>query len=296
MSDYFERKRVVKECKRYIETHLYDDVDFDDLAEIMHISSMSIRRYFEEVGGYSVHGYSRLRRIHMAGRALRRGEDVAKAFKSSGFKSMSGFTKAFTEIFGVSPWAFAKTRGMDLMEEPQIMKRSAFNIVGYMFEGTAPIKWEDHGAYYIIQDFPNVSEREWERIGGGAEMIGTWMEKNGTPYYIFGPGVDFVQYIPVPLGTLYVPGGDFAVFPAPKPMDSNDSTVICENIQITWYYALEQWLPDSDYLLDKTRIPYEYYLNGNNLVCVPIIPKIKPKPKPQKRKKKQPQGDTETTE
>ncbi len=173
------------------------------------------------------------------------------------------------------------------MAEPKIMKRPPFHIVGYLFAGTAPFNWEESGAYYVIQNFPEVSPREWARIGGGFDMVGTWMEKDGEFYYIFGPGVQEVQYVPKQLGTLYVPGGEFAVFPVERPKDLRDSTVLCENVQVTWYYALSQWLPDSDYELDESRIPYEYYLDGNNQVCVPVVPKIKPKSKSKKRKKQQ---------
>ena len=289
MADYNERKKAVKDCKRYIETHLYEKITIHDLASHAHTSDMSIRRYFVEIGGYTVHQYVRLRRIHMAARYLRHGGDVATAFKASCFSSQSGFAKAFQEIYGVTPWEFVKTRGMALMKEPKITKRPGFHIVGYTFLGTEPINWEDCGAYYITQDFPSVSPREWARIGGGFDMVGTWVEKEGEFYYIFGPGVREVRYVPKPMDTIYIPGGKFAAFPVQKPDRIEDSTVICENVQVTWFYALNQWLPDSDYELDESRTPYEFYLDGNNLIYVPIVPKIKPTK--QKARKKQ-----ETTE
>ena len=119
MSNYNERKRVVKSCKRYIETHLYDKLTLTELAQQCHVSEMSLRRYFNEIGGYSVHDYIRLRRIHMAARYLRHGGNVDTAFQTSGFASKSGFAKAFEEIIGVTPWAFADTDGVDLMEARQ---------------------------------------------------------------------------------------------------------------------------------------------------------------------------------
>ncbi len=296
MGNYNDRKKMVKDCKRYIETHLYDKLSVQLLAKIAHASDATLRRSFDEIGGYSVHQYIRLRRIHMAARYLRHGGDVENAFRGSGFSSKSGFAEAFTDIYGITPWEFAKSRGMELMQEPKIMRRPDFHIVGYMFLGVTPTSWEDSGAYYIIQDFPEVSAREWARIGGRFDMIGTWMELDGESYYIFGPGVKEVRYIPKPLGTLYVPGGEFAVFPVEKPKNPEDSTVLCENVQVTWYYALSQWLPDSDYELDESRIPYEFYLDGNNLVCVPIVPKIKPKEKPQKRNRTRSNRSKATTE
>lgn len=267
---------TVRACKRYIESHLCEEVTPQKLAEIYNCSYGSLRRYFREIGGYSVRQYTNLRRVHMVARRLREGSNVEDVLDGSGFGSRSGCADAFTAYYGITPWKFAKSRGMELMPEPEIMERSDFTIVGYLFPTERLNDWENNGAYWILQKFPEVSEREWNRIGGGAEMIGTWTEIDGKFYYIFGPGLERVQYIPVPLGKMAVAGGLFAVFPSEKPKNSNDTTVICENMQVTWYYALNQWLPDSDYYLDKTRIAYEYYLNGNNLACVPIIPKIQP--------------------
>ena len=287
MKEKRDQKAIVKACKRYIETHLGEEISNDSLAKQMDVPSRSLWRYFQNIGGYSVTEYIRLRKVHIAARYLRHGSSVTGAFEGRFFRSMTNFVNAFTDYYGISPWEFAKTRGTALMAEPKIMRRPAFHIVGYVFKGTELIDWENSGAYYITQDFPDVPAREWARIGGRFDMIGTWMEKNGESWYIFGPGVSEVRYVPVPLDTLYVPGGLFAAFPVEKPKTPNDSTVICENVQVTWYYALSQWLPDSDYELDESRIPYEYYLDGNNQVCVPVVPKIKPKSKSKKRKKQQ---------
>ncbi len=108
MADYNERKKAVKDCKRYIETHLYEKITIHDLASHAHISDMSLRRYFVEIGGYTIHEYVRLRRIHMAARYLRHGGDVATAFKASCFSSQSGFAKAFSAIYGVTPLGIRK--------------------------------------------------------------------------------------------------------------------------------------------------------------------------------------------
>ena len=78
------------------------------------------------------------------------------------------------------------------------------------------------------------------------------------------------------MDTCFVPGGLFAVFPVEKPKNPEDSTVLCENVQVTWFYALKQWMPDSDYELDESRIAYEYYLDGQNSVCVPVVSRNKP--------------------
>ena len=280
-----KQKAIVKACKRYIETHLYEDITLESLAEMYELPSRTLWRYFKNIGKYTVPEYIRLRKVHVAARSLMHGKTVKDARESAFFRSNTHFTESFTAYYGVSPWRFKKTRGMELMTEPDIMCRPEFYIVGYIFEGTELIDWETSGAYYIIQDFPEVSARDWARIGGGADMIGTWMVKDGRHYYIFGPGVSEVRFVPKQCASYYVPGGLFAAFPVNKPKDPEDSTVLCENVQVTWFYALKQWIPASDYKVDKTRVPYEYYLDGENLVCVPIVPKNEP---PQEKEYKKP--------
>lgn len=292
MADYNERKRIVKNCKRYIEAHLFDKLTLSGLAQQCHVSEMSLRRYFNEIGHYSVHEYIRLRRIHMAARYLRHGGNVETAYQVSCFASRSGFAKAFEEAFGVTPWEFARTAGTDLMQEPTIMQRPGFHIVGYVFSGTPPIDWENDGAYYVIQDIPSVSAREWARIGGGFDMVGAWTERDGEALFFFGPGVREVRYVPKHLDTLHVPGGQFAVFAVEMPADPTDTAVLRENVQVTWYYALKQWLPDSDYLLDETRVPYEFYLDRDSRIFVPIVPKIRsngPRRRGKKKTEKKPE-------
>jgi hypothetical protein len=78
----------------------------------------------------------------------------------------------------------------------------------------------------------------------------------------------------------------FAAFPVERPERIEDSTAVCENVQVTWFFALNQWLPDSDYELDESRIPYEFYLDGNNLIYVPVVPKIRPPEKKRSTRKR----------
>ena len=104
-------------------------------------------------------------------------------------------------------------------------------------------------------------------------MISVWIENKKAAAYITGPGVKQVQYIPKHMKSVHIPGGLFAAF---RMAESENNTMLWENARVTWYYAYEQWMPDSDYLIDGARLPYEYYLDGNNLVYVPIKPKIDP--------------------
>lgn len=272
MRDYASKLKMMKECRRYIDDHLYEDITPENLAAYFHYSYGSFRRIFQEIGGYSVYQYIRLRKIQKAAKYLRHGGDLDSAAKISGYKTHAGFYKAFLEVYGVSPSDFIRTRGQGMMTEPKIMKMPDFYVVGYVMRGEGETDPEECGAYWIAQEFPDVSPQEWARIGGGLEMVGIWADKEEDRFYIIGPRVKKVRYVPEPMESHFVPGGKFAVFPvAPSP----DNTLLWENVRVTWFYAYKQWLPDSDYIADESRIPYEFYLDNENKIFVPIRPKIR---------------------
>lgn len=273
MRNYTEHMKMMKECRGYIETHLYEELKPEDLAAHFNYSYASFRRIFREIGGYTIYEYIRLRRIQNAAKYLRHGGDLRTAVKTSGFKTSAGFYKAFLDVYGMIPSEFMLTKGKDLMTEPRIVQKPGFYVVGYVLPGELGVNQEERGGYWIAKEFPDVSPREYARIGGGLEMIGVWDDRADRPVYIIGPGVKSVQYIPAPMEKHFVPGGTFAAFPVPE---SKNNTMLWENVKVTWFYAYKQWIPDSDYIVDEDRVPYEYYLDGENLIYVPVEPKIKP--------------------
>ena len=291
MKDYEVNLSMMKKCRLYIDANLdkNDLLKGPELAKHFKYSYTNFRRIFMAIGGYEVSEYIQMRRVQKAAMCLRKGEDLSAAVRSSGYVSKSGLRRAFYNVYGMTLSAFAQTRGQELMREPEIMTREGFTVVGYRLLGPKVVEPENCGAYWIAQDYPNVSFREYGRIGGGNEMIGVWAKENGQNYYLHGPGVSKVRYVPEGMMASEVPGGQFAVFRVEKPPDRPlppnepgpygtysvpDNTLLCENFRVTWYYGLHQWLPDSDWFYDKGRIPYEYSLNEDQLICIPVKPKI----------------------
>ncbi len=119
---------------------------------------------------------------------LRKGEYLSAAMLSSGYESKNGLRRAFVSIYGMTPSEFAKSQGQALMKEPEIVMQEGFTVVGYRLPGPEAVVPENNGAFWIAQDFPDVSPREYGRIGGGDEMIGVWAKDNGKNVYVFGPG------------------------------------------------------------------------------------------------------------
>ena len=274
MRDADEIRKKVKEGKRYIEEHLYEKgLNADQLALVLGLSKSGLWRSFTEFGGYTVEQHIRIRRLQKAARNLRNGARIEDEADKCDYGTVSGFARAFESVYGITPWEFAKTKGKCLMPEPKITEHVPFYIVGYVFPGDDGFNPEDTGAYWITQDFPKVSSREYARIGGGSDMVATWSVRDGQQVYIMGAPVKRIQYIPKLMDSERIPGGSFAVFPVES---TSDNTILCEDIRATWFFALHQWLPDSDYEVDDTRKSFEYYLAGSNAIYIPIVPKIRP--------------------
>ena len=291
MKDYEVNLSMMKKCRLYIDENLDKNhlLKGPALAKHFKYSYTNFRRIFIAIGGYDVLEYIQMRKVQKAAMCLRKGEDLSAAMLSSGYESKNGLRRAFVSIYGMTPSEFAKSRGQALMKEPEIVMQEGFTVVGYRLPGPEAVVPENNGAFWIAQDFPDVSPREYGRIGGGDEMIGVWAKDNGKNVYVFGPGVTKVRYVPEGMMACAVPGGAFAVFRVEKPPDRPlppnepgpygtytvpDNSLLCENFRVTWYYGLHQWLPDSDWFYDKERLPYEYCLNEDQLIYIPIKPKI----------------------
>lgn len=291
MEDYVANLSMMKKCRLYIDENLGNKKKLEGpaLAEHFGHSYTNFRRIFLAIGGYTVHEYVQMRRIQSAAMCLRKGEKLSDVIARSGYETKAGFRRAFISLYGVQPSVFAESRGTALMREPEIESKDSFFVVGYRFPGPKQLVPEECGAFWIAQDFPPVSAREYARIGGGEDMIGVWTVDGAQNVFVFGPGVPQVRYVPENMMAQEMPGGKYAVFRVEKPPDRPlpppekgpygtgsvpDNSLICENFRVTWYYSLYQWLPDSDWLLDKERLPFEYYLNDDQLICIPIKPKI----------------------
>ena len=283
-NDYVRKE--VKKGKRYIDQHLYEDLDAKKVASVLGHSVSSLWRYFTSEGGSTVDQYIRLRRIQMAARNLRNGCRIEDEASKCGYKTVSGFARAFLNVYGITPWEFSKTRGESLMQEPKIMEKMPFYVVGYVLPGDGGFRPEDTGAYWLDQDFQKVSPREYARIGGASDMVGVWTTREGEPVYLLGALVKKIQYIPKTMAEMQIPGGTYAVFPVEG---SKDNSILGENVRVTWFYALRQWLPDSDYSVDESRTAYEYYLQNENSICIPVIPKIRQPKRTRKTEKRKSQ-------
>lgn len=99
---------VVIRIRQYIDEHLQEPITARELAETVGYSQYHIIRIFKRETGMSPFEYIRYKRLVSSAFELRRGKlrviDVAIDYV---FDSQEGFTRAFSNSFGISPKRFA---------------------------------------------------------------------------------------------------------------------------------------------------------------------------------------------
>ena len=88
----------------FMEAHLTDDIDLNDVARAVHLSPFFLQRGFSLMTGFGVGEYLRNRRLHQAALDLQRGaERVIDIALRYGYETPESFTKAFARFHGATP-------------------------------------------------------------------------------------------------------------------------------------------------------------------------------------------------
>jgi AraC family transcriptional regulator len=258
-------------CRKYIEEHLSEEIALRALSERLGYSFYHFCHVFRSCNGISPGEYIRQRRLFQAARALSCGMRVTDAAMCSGFDTHSGFTRAFSRQFGITPSAYKKGV-FDLL--PEIKKFPAFSAIGYVLEPDERTDPRENGAYWLGKDFSSVSKEEYAKVTyPGYAEIGAWIhpeEKAGMLRYFLGATVKDIGYVPEGLVTLDVPAAEYAVFRVPAAADPQS---LHDAVNATWKSIFSEWFDSCDYLFDQSKMDFEYYIGEDAFVYVPVLKK-----------------------
>lgn len=95
-------KRVL-EILQYIDEHLTEDLNIDELSEHFFISKYHMMRLFRKETGMSIHVHLTERRLLYARDLIRQGMSATESCFQAGFHSYSSFTRAYGKRFGTTP-------------------------------------------------------------------------------------------------------------------------------------------------------------------------------------------------
>lgn len=253
--------KEMNDALNYIESHLADDIDFNEVAKLALCSEYHFKRMFSFLAGVTLSEYIRRRRLTLAAFELNNSSikviDVAMKY---GYNSPDSFTRAFEGLHGVTP-SEAKTNGKLLKAFPRmtfqltikggsemnyrIEEKEAFNIVGIekrvplIYNGVNPeiaAMWQSLNPELItkLKSLSNVEPLGL--ISASTNFSEGRLEGGALDHYI---GVATTEEAPDGLTKLMVPASSWAVFEAVGPFP--------DTLQNVWGRIYSEWFPSSNY-------------------------------------------------
>lgn len=254
----------MNEALDYIESHLDDEIDYNELERITGTSLYHFRRLFSFLSGMSLGEYIRNRKLSNATFDLQHeGMSVTETAFKYGYESVDGFSRAFREWSGISPsevkrkstlkafpkLSFQLTIQGGINMEYRIENKGPFRIVGV--SKRVPIQFEGVNEE-IVKLAKSITPEQREKLHSFANMEPNQvvnvsynlddecMEEKGSLDHMIGflttkeSGFDEFDVIEVPELTwaIFSTTGEF-----PKIMQETMAKIVSE------------WLPSSNYEL-----------------------------------------------
>lgn len=258
----------LNEAIRYIEEHLTEQIDYEQLGRIACCSSYHFQRMFAYMAGVPLSEYIRKRRMSLAAVDLQDGEsriiDVAGKY---GYSSPTAFNRAFRAVHGVAPSA-VRGEGVPVKTFPpvtfqivvkgaeemnyRIERREAFRIVGV----SVPLSKELERNFAVIPS-------KWQEVSMDGTLQRLAGKMDTSPMGVLGVSVcgdeaEWRYFISVASGQdaegfeeYVVPAATWAIFPG---AGTNQSIQTLEQRIVT------EWLPASGYEYGNAP-DIEVYLN-----------------------------------
>lgn len=260
----------------YIESHLTDDIDTNEIAKRACLSSFYFQRIFKALFGYSIGEYIRFRRLTLAGNELFETDvkviDVALKY---GYETPESFSRAFKEFHGVAP-SQAKSCGQKLktfsrlsviitlrggaMDNYKVIKKDAFcvlekvekqSIDDEINKNTIPNFWDrswQDGTISTLMNYMNENDR----------LLGICYNSDYTDSKTFDYSIGCIcaDNVTAPDGyrVNLIPARKWIVFDCTGPMP--------ESMQNAWHTICSEIIPSSSYE-PTNELDIEVYSAGN---------------------------------
>ena len=145
--------QLIQQAINYMEEHIYENINYADVANNVHMSSYNFHRTFSFIAGMTANEYIRNRRLTLAAQELQTTDisvvDVAYKY---GYESPESFSKAFSRFHGSTPRQ-AKQKGTELhLFNPLVVKITleGGSIMDYRMEH------KEHQQFLaLVRAFPN---------------------------------------------------------------------------------------------------------------------------------------------
>lgn len=245
----------------YIEAHLADEIDMQQVEKLALCSEYHFRRMFSFLAGLPLSEYIRRRRLTLAAfDLLNRHVSVIDTAVTYGYNSPDAFSRAFRELHGLTPTE-ARSNGRPLKAYPpmtfqltikgvgemnyRIEEKESFGIIGLsrrvklIYEGVNPeiaAMWQtlDIETIATLKALSNVEPKGM--ISASSNFSEGRLDGGELDHVI---GVATTQPAPEGLTRLEVPALTWAVFESIGPFP--------ETLQNIWGRIYAEWFPTSGY-------------------------------------------------
>lgn len=145
--------QLLQQAIYYMEKHLLEDINYEDVAKSIYMSSYDFHRTFSFMAGMTANEYIRSRRLSLAGQELQSTDiSVIDAAYKYGYDTPESFSKAFSRFHGITPKQ-AKRKGMEIhLFNPLVIKitMEGGSIMNYRIESRGAQKF-----IAMVKAFPN---------------------------------------------------------------------------------------------------------------------------------------------
>ena len=258
----------LNQSMNYIEEHLTDEIDYEQLGRIACCSAYHYQRMFTYMAGITLAEYIRRRKMSLAAVDLQSGnEKIIDVAEKYGYQSPTAFNRAFQAFHGIAPSA-VKNEGVSVKSfsaivfkiavkgatemEYRIETKNAFRIIGV----SAPLDKEIENNFMVVPQMwqDAAANGTIEKLAGmmdtppmGLLGVSSCNDTEQWKYFIAVSSTkergEFEEYI--------VPASTWAVF---------SGTGTNQSIQELEQRIITEWLPNSGYeYADAPDI--EVYLN-----------------------------------
>lgn len=270
MNAYIERFEKVFD---YIEQHLDEVLDVEQLAQVANFSKFHFHRQFSIYAGIGVAAYVRTMRLRHASYRLvfRKDERIIDIAMDAGFENPESFSRAFKQAFGQSPSQFRKEPQWQPWNEqfrlPVRPRSEKMDVKIVDFEETKVAVLEHRGPPERVNNSV-MTFIDWRKSSGlspvkTSRTFGLVYEDPATAepekfrFDICGEVMAEVPENPQRVKSGTIPGGRCAVIRHLGPHERMGEKI---------YYLYREWLPNSDEEVRDAHL-FFHYLNLRSQVA-----------------------------
>ena len=257
----------------YIEEHLEDELNLDDLSRVIGYSPFHLHHIFTAFTGESLAGYIRKRRLSQAVRWIQ-GTDlrITDIALHCGYQTPAAFSKGFRQEFGISPSELRKNKPFLLLHDQLSVKvdtarsiKMDFRVIDKSEQRVLTVEKKGQ----INNNFTKTADKafmvldNYIRFNKLRSFVGQCLgitpddtlsdtpeENRYIAGYFITREINFPEHNAVK--QIVLPAGKFAVF---------EHHGAYETLWKTWKAIYHDWLPQCEYT-PRDALPYEVYVKS----------------------------------